>query len=1159
MDRRVSPLYPLTNEQRTASDPDALAWLSASAGTGKTQVLTARVMRLLLSGVDPAAILCLTFTKAGAAEMADRIHARLAHWVRLKSPALARELIALGEAHDPDSVDEARKLFANVLDATGGGLRIQTIHAFAQSLLAAFPAEANIVPGFRPIEGREEALLIRETLAEMLVSAEKGRNHQLIEDIQNLSRRMGEEGAENFLRHCAHSFGALAALGAPELFADILRSALDLPAGDVMTSLVNACSDDEFDLESLNAIAQANREWGTKTGLEAAEKIARWISAGAAQRAVGLKDLREVWATKQGGLRTVSKKLAEAEPRYGEITATLDDAVARLLALEIKSAYAEFAAAGLRAGRHFAEDYAIAKRRKGVLDFNDMINLVRALLAQPGIGEWVRYKLDQGIDHILVDEAQDTNDAQWSIIEGLSAEFFETEPGATDSIHRTIFAVGDFKQAIFGFQGTNPQAFTDARDRFAEHIAARDRTLSSLSLDKSYRSSTPILEVVDTVMENIGASAVGLPDALRAHVSAYPDRPGQVSLLAPVRGEAVDDLDPGEEGWLADAKLALARKLAQQIKSWITDGPEQMWLASRARGLRPEDVLILVRSRGELASLLVARLHEENVPVAGVDRLMLTDPLAVQDLLAALRFVLQPEDELNLANVLVSPLIGWSQDELYALSFQRKSNLWSILRDKAQTHSKELGSAQAAVNSLQDLLDRGDFISPYQLLEHILSGPMQGRRKLLARLGNEARDPIDELLNAALLFEAENPPSLQHFLDWFDRGDAEIKRDPAAPLDAVRVMTVHGAKGLQAPLVILADATFDPNLARSSSIDFTVSEDKPAIPLPRPRKIEQVDMLADAVDRQQRADREEHWRLLYVALTRAEEQLVVTGALGPRQKDGPPAESWYAAVEQAMKAIAPDAQDDPIWSHAIKYRGSQPIQAQRRRAAKPRTPLPVLTEPDWLSAPAPMEERPPKPLAPSSLGDDLVAEPPPSEAMQLAAERGRLMHSLFERLPDVAPTERRAAALDWLEKTGGLVDEARRAEIVDAALGVINNTEFAEIFSSDALAEAPIAAIVGEAVVAGTVDRLLVSDTHVHIVDFKTGHRVPANVADAPLAHIRQMAAYAAALQTVFPDRTVKASLLYSAGPHLLTLTEDQIQANKPGLAPHEQSLSHSG
>ncbi|WP_235973846.1 double-strand break repair helicase AddA [Parasphingopyxis marina] len=1143
----MKPLYALTSEQRDASAPKELAWLSASAGTGKTQVLTARVMRLLLAGVDPASILCLTFTKAGAAEMADRIHERLAYWVRLKGPKLAQELRALGEPVGEENVEAARRLFAEVLDATGGGLRIQTIHAFCQSLLAAFPAEAGIVPGFQPIEGREQALLLRETMAEMLVAAEERADAGLTADVQQLSRRMGEDGAEKFLERCAGAFQELRALGAPELIGDEMRRALEVPLGDIDAAIAEGCSDAHFDTASLRAFAAANREWGTKTGLKRADTAADWLSRDPAGRAEILGYLRKAWITGAGTFnQTGWAKLCELDADYEATLIRLNEIVGNLLSLRIKGDFADFAAAGLRAGRRFAEAYALAKGRRGVLDFGDMIGRARGLLEQPGIGDWIRYKLDQSIDHILVDEAQDTNAEQWDIVWHLTEEFFETDPESGEAPHRTIFAVGDFKQAIFGFQGTNPRAFRDAQQRFADHIAERLRELRDLSLDKSYRSTPPILELVDAVMADIGAPAIGLDSGIRPHVSGRGDKPGRVTLLRPVTGEEPED---AEEGWAADAKLKMASNLAKQVKRWLD---EKLWLGGQGRALRPEDVLILVRSRGELAALLVARLHKEGVPVAGVDRLMLTDPLAVQDLLAALRFALQPEDDLNLASLLVSPLGGWTQDRLYDVAKDRRGSLWSALRDT-------LNDEDETRAALESILNAADLVTPYQLLESILSGPLRGREKLLSRLGEEARDPIEELLNRALVFEQENSPSLQHFLQWFDTGDAEIKRDPAAPLDAVRVMTVHGAKGLQAPLVILADAAANPEDRPLSEVDFPLGGGSRGVPIPRPRKIEQVGSLAEIVEAKKQADFEEHWRLLYVALTRAEEHLVIGGALGSRAKGVAPEKSWYAAVERALVGLGGDWIEDDLWSGRWDFEGKAPPKAKGGTAARQRFAAPELPAPEWLHGRAPDEQRPPRPLAPSSLGDDRVADPPPDAAMRMAAQRGLLLHSLFERLPDVEPGQRREAARTWLVRVAGIEGAAEREEIADAALAVIDDPAFADLFAPDALAEAPIAAVVGEIVVSGTVDRLLVEEDRVRVIDFKTGRRVPPSIEEAPEAHVKQMAAYAAALGVIFPDRRIEASLLYTSGPLLLTLGEALLEAHKPGLAHEEQSLSPVG
>ncbi len=1143
MSNRPSPFKVLEGAQAEASHPRKLVWLSASAGTGKTHVLTARVLRLLLNGADPAAILCLTFTKAGAAEMADRIHARLASWVRMKDNLLRQELFALGEPNGEAALGRARTLFARVLDATGGGLRIQTIHAFCQTLLAAFPSEAGLVPGFRPLEEREEQALGHSALSAMLVGAEAGGDLPLIADVQALSRRLGESGAESFLRRCARDLPAMEGLGAAQGIEAKLRRALDVPSGDIEEILADACHDDAFDHAALARVAEANRVWGTKNGLARADAIARWRAGSPPKRAADLADLHLVWATAKGDPRSFAKGQAPQEPGYAEDALSLHGACAALLAMRAKAAFASVLAAGLRAGQAYARAYADAKRSAGVVDFDDLIRITIDLLATPGIGEWARYKLDQRTDHILVDEAQDTNARQWAIVGALASEFFVGD-GAREGVLRTLFTVGDFKQAIFGFQGTDPVYFEAAARRFSAQAEGIGRSFSSLSLDRSFRSTPPVLAVVDALLAYLGPEALGLPDAAPPHQAAR-NGPGRVTLWPPVSidTEQSDPDTPGDEGWLDDATRLFADRLARQVAAWIADPP---WLASRGRPLRPEDVMILVRKRGDLAALIVARLHKHRVPVAGIDRLRLDAPLAVKDLLAAARFALQPEDDLTLASLLVSPLFGLSQQDLFDLAFDRgPATLLSRVRAAMPEVAADLGAILAAA----------DLVTPYRFFEEMLSGTLDARRKLLRRLGEEARDPIEELLNAALLFEENGTPALQPFLDWFDRGEVQIKRDPSAPLDAVRVMTVHGAKGLQAPLVVLADATGDPERSPGGGFGWAIGDGDEPVPVFRPRAEERFAPLDALIDAAEARDLQEHWRLLYVAATRAEEWLAIGGALGPIARGVVPAKSWYSALAVAMEGLETTVVDDPLWRETRVHIGRE----RATGAARRRIVVPEATPPEWLHRPAPIESRPPRPLAPSAIGVDDVADAPPSPAMRVAAERGRLLHALFERLPGCPPAERRAAAVRWLERAAGVVDAATRQALADDACAIIADPRFAAIFSTEALAEAPIAAVVDGQVVAGTIDRLLVTDDAVMLVDFKTGKRVPEGLARVPAHHLDQMGAYAAALAVIFPERPITAALLYTAGPTLIALPPTTLAAHKPGFTAPEQSLLPAG
>ena len=1135
----LATLPRLKGAQAAASDPHAHVWLSASAGTGKTQVLAARVFRLLLKGTEPAAILCLTFTKAGAAEMAQRISNRLAAWVRMPGPQLAADLEALGERATPELQARARTLFAGVLDAPGGGLRIQTIHGFCQSLLAAFPVEAGLTPGFRPLEAREEAVLARETLATLLVEAERDGRVRPIETIGALSLRLGEGGAESFLLACARSLIALEAL--PSGIQPWLRRALDLPQGDIGEALASGC--DAIDVDLIERLAVANKAWGAATGLGHAETLDRWLAAAPEARAASLQELAGVVLTGKNEPRKASKKLVDADPDYPELAAALGDHCLDLLSLTQRAAYADLLADALDVGRDYARAYAAAKRRSGAVDFDDLIGVTVRLLEQPGIGEWVRYKLDQATEHVLIDEAQDTNLNQWRIVTALAGEFFVGR-GVHAPSTRTLFTVGDFKQAIFGFQGTDPINFRWAEGHFATRAAEvegkedwpeseRGLPFQRLSLTHSFRSTRPILEFVDAAVAAAGEPGLGAIGALEDHASEVPG-PGTVELWPPVIAGGSDE---DEEAWIDDAVREQAVRIARAVRDWIDGG---LMLESKGRPLRPEDVMILVKRRGDLASLIVARLYAEGVPVAGVDRLRLNAPLAVQDLLAAVRFALQPEDDLSLASLLVSPLIGWTQDELMHAAPRDHGSLW---RHLTLTQSEE------RLAPLRSMLLRADIATPYQFLEELLSGPLDGRRKLLRRLGAEARDPIEELLNAALAFETTSTPSMQRFLDWFDRGDVEIVRDPSAPLDAVRVMTAHGAKGLQAPLVILADATVDPTAAPRALVRWSPEPGAQPIPIFRPRSAERGGPLDVAIGEVERRELEEHWRLFYVAATRAEERLVIGGALGPRAKGEPPVASWYAAASRAFDALGVAGEGPRVFTGRV----AQPPVKPRAAAKAERIEAVVL--PDWAQRPAPIESRPSRPLAPSAVGEDEVSDPPPGPAMRAAAERGRLFHALFERLPAVAPADRAASAERWLATAGGVADPAVRAGIVTGVLAVLNDARFADLFGGDALTEAPIAATLANGlVVSGTVDRLLIAPDHIRVVDFKTGRRVPDDVGDIPPYHLDQMAAYAAALATIFPERRIEAALLYTGGPRLFVLDPILLDAHKPRFRPREQS-----
>ena len=1131
MQRRLKPFHLLEGAQAEASDPLVHAALSASAGTGKTHVLTSRVLRLLLRGTPAETILCLTFTKAGAAEMANRLGERLAYWVRLPDEALKKELFALGEDDSPPAIEAARRLFAQVLDAPGGGLRIQTIHSFAQTLLASFPAEAGVAPGFRPIEGRAEKELARRTLAALLEHAEAVRDAQLTDDVSALSLRLGEAGAESYLMRAAKAHKAMEALGDPQTIEAGLLQMIGVEDGDPDAELERRLGD--IDSGLIERLITANRAWKTATGDKIVANLSAFLASPPALRKELLERLGSGLVTAKGEPCKSKARQVEAEPDYDALAAEFADWFVELRTLVCACELARTQAAGLRAGQAFARSYVRAKRAQGVVDFDDLIAWTRQLFERPGMGEWVRYKLDQRTDHILVDEAQDTNADQWAIVDALAGEFFSGNPEA-EHRWRTLFMVGDYKQAIFGFQGTDPKEYEQFRASISARAAAmldsadeaemRVRQFRDLSIDASFRSAPPVLNVVDALIAEVGFTAMGLGDMPNAHIPYHADRPGRVELWPAFEATVDADADEGEEGWIDEPTRFYADAIAGQVKRWLAEAPI---MATTKRPLSPGDILILVRSRTELASLIVARLYAHGVPVAGIDRLHLHKPLAVKDLLSAISFAVQPLDDLNLAALLVSPLIGWKQQQLYDLAFGRPGRLWTQLASR-RDEQPHWGEAHAI---LGDWLAMADYVTPARFLETILSGPLDGRRKLLRRLGEAARDPIEELVSSALAFEQEEIASLDRFLSWFGQGEVEVKRDPGVPSNAVRVMTVHGSKGLEAPLVILADATHDPDkVGGTSQIMDVPIPDVGKVPIVRPRKDECATIFRLLLDAASEAEKQEHWRLAYVGLTRAAERLVIGGV---KPKRDVPEGSWHAKAARAMQSIGAAPVDIEGWGSALVWEGEKKSPPRGKAGKAAIEPIEI---PKWLNEPAPQETRPPRPLAPSQVVEDRDAAPPPSPEMRDAARRGTLLHSLFERLPGVAQADRFSLAVKWLCRAGASQEAAQ--EMAEAACALVSNPDFADLFGSEALAEAPITATLADGrVIAGTVDRLCVGQNLIRVVDFKTGQGVPTALATVPPAHRAQMEAYREALEVIFPGKRIEASLLYTSGPRLIRVT----------------------
>jgi len=1159
--------------QRRAARPDSSVWVAASAGTGKTKVLTDRVLSLMLHGTPPGRILCLTFTKAAAAEMANRLADRLAGWAADKEAAVIAELHALlGRPPDEETVTMARQLFARVLDVAGG-MKILTIHAFCQSLLGRFPLEAGVPPHFQVLDETSAADML-ETAREEVLARASG-DAALGAAVAEVTAHAQEIGFTALMAELIRERGRFARLraahGGVAALSDAVYRALEVGRDEsAETILATACDDQALDLMGLRFTLEALLAKGSKTDREHGALIAAWLDDPAG-RVARFGDYLGAFFTK-GGEGDVYKTLIHKEalaaaPGADEIleseAARLDIVRARLRALAV----AQATAALLRLGGAILDAYERHKRARALLDYDDLILETRRLLGREGIAPWVLFKLDGGLDHILIDEAQDTNPDQWSVVEALTAEFFAGE-GQRD-YPRTVFAVGDAKQSIFSFQRADPAAFAAMRTHFAGKARDAQQRLEQVDLDVSFRSTAAVLQAVDCVFANEAArDGVLFGEAAVQHDPVRVGQAGLVELWPPADPAEAEDPAPwtppllqpleatGSRSSALDRppRARLARLIAWRIWHWTrapagADDPES-WLASKVRRLRPEDFLILVRRRNAFVEELVRELKQLEVPVAGVDRMILTDQLAVMDLIALGRCLLLPEDDLTLATVLKGPIVGLDEDQLFDLAHGREGTLWVALREKA---GGDPAFAEAH-RMLAGLQARADFVRPFELYAEVL-GPGRGRERLLARLGPDANDPIEEFLNLALLYEREQVPSLEGFLHWLEAGAQEVKRDLEHGQDAVRVMTVHGAKGLQAPVVFLPDTLQVPQGARGLLWPEGRTEKVKLLLWPL-RQGYDGPVAAGARAAVRRAQEQEYRRLLYVAMTRAEDRLYVCGWNSRR---GAPAGCWYKLVEQALPAVAEPVDFDftadlPDGWAGPGLRLRQPQLALPEMAPPDsELPSPVALLPPWGTAPPLPEPQPPRPLAPSR-----PAEVEPTVRSPLGPDegyryhRGRIIHRLLQSLPDLPVESRPAAARRYLAQPLHELTDEQQGAILTETLGVLENPDFAPIFGPGSRAEVPIVGLVtgaGEGppqVVSGQVDRLLVSAEVVVVVDYKTNRPPPTSEADVPALYLRQMAGYRAVLQKIYPDRPVDCRLLWTDGPRLMQLSDAALVEHEP-------------
>ncbi|WP_149539435.1 UvrD-helicase domain-containing protein [Siccirubricoccus phaeus] len=1209
--------------QLQASDPLASAWVDASAGSGKTKVLIDRVLRLLLDPAQaPGRILCLTFTRAAAAEMQARLRKRLGEWTVAEEPALDAELRRLTGAPPGEALRRrARSLLVEVLEMPGG-MRISTIHAFCQSLLRSFPLEAGLPPQFSVLEEQDARALLAEAREAVLAGTDGvARELALLAGIASadafadVSRALLEDRAREKLESC------LAGVNSTEGLRLRLAAALEVPESLDEAELLAAegCLLEEAPLRLAASLLGASRNENDQAR---AGRIAAWLDCHPEDRAARFAEWCNIFLTDKGTTRAPSTMATkQVGARLAEVQAALTAEGERLLRLEERRAGCRLAAATaalLALAVPILRRSQARQRSAGLLGYGDLIDHVRRILQDPG-SAWVLFKLDGGLDHVLLDEAQDSNPAQWGIAAALTGEFFAglgaewpqrgsgvvlpqggpraalpqresgaalpqggpgaalpqresdaalpqrgpgrpqpglgaPEPGPDEMPRRTIFAVGDIKQAIYGFQGADAEGFATWRRHYMAKVLAGGGEFRPVQLDVSFRSTAPVLALVDAVFaEGPARDGVVPPGEVLRHL---PDRAGHAGsvelwpLLRPIDTPAPPSwVVPTEPEAAASAEALMAETLAERIARMV--GTEM--LPARGRPVRPGDVLVLLRRQANVAlvPLLVRALKARQVPVAGVSRVKLVEHLAVMDLMALCDVLLLPEDDLQLAALLKSPLIGLSEEALLALAHGRPGSLWGALM--AHRAASAGDTAALAADWLARLADRADLVTPHALLAEALGeASMDGspaRARILARLGPEAADVLDELLNAALDHEARHPPSLQGFLHWLRQGGAEVKREAEGSGEAVRIMTVHNAKGLQAPIVILADV----GAGQGGEAIRWLEKDGLPLPLWAPNKSFQAPAFLAARVADDRKRAEEENRLLYVALTRAEDRLILCGW----GKDPKP---WYRLVQGGFRRL-PGAEETRFDMAALGAPAAADFgdgmgfrfACGQDRPAVPDTPVAAEAEagplPDWATRPAPPEAAEAA-IAPSALpGEEQIPAAPHGEADPEGRRfrRGRLVHALLQHLPEQAAEAREAAARRFLARPGHGLSAEEQAETLAEVLALLAEPAMQAAFAPGSLAEAPLAGRVGGRLIAGQVDRLVVAPERVLVLDFKTNRPPPTRPEQVAPLYLRQMAAYRAVLRQAFPGRLVECTLVWTHGARLMPLPDELLDLHAPG------------
>jgi len=1103
-----------TSQQMAAADPNMSVWVEASAGTGKTKVLSDRVLRLLLARVEPAKILCLTYTKAAAVEMNERIAKKLSMWAVESDEVLSKELSKLlGNAFNPSNSAEmlsfARTLFAILLD-TPGGMKIQTIHSFCQDVLKRFPLEAGVSPYFEVLDDRNAKEILQNIQADLLRLLNDSDNSELYQAVTYLTRNISEYRFPEVMNMITQNRSKI----------ELLLNQYKGKISDIVSALENKLHIsyqltpdnikqfvyDNIDKDKLKVAIAAFLQGGSQD-IARAETLTKLLNNNFIID--DYDEYKSIFLTDKGTIRTrlATKNAIKYCPDILEFmqksAEDLVDKEKQLAALSVLHT----TIAVLQMAKNIINRYNIYKEAYAVLDYEDLIIITRRLLENKDVADWVLYKLDGGIDHVLIDEAQDTSPNQWAIIRALTQEFFAGNGRYDDKVNlaRTVFVVGDRKQSIYSFQGADPKEF----DKMYRYFNERIHRFAKIQLDVSFRSTKAVMDCVNTLFASEEARKGVIPDG--EHINHLPFRlgdGGQVEILPLIKTEQSTESNYAwtlpiiREQTISPSNI-LAKQIAQNIKDMVIN---KEILASQNRPIRYGDFMFLVQQRNAFVEEFVRACKSIGVKVAGVDKLKLLEQIAVQDLISLGKFLLLPTDDLSLAEVLKSPIFGLDDDDLFKLCYNRKNTLFNSII----TNNEYISLA----DSLKKLLNMSGYARPFELFNYILIN-MKGRQNFISRMGNDVEDVLDEFLNLTLSFEMTHTPTLENFITWIVQDEVIIQKEmEQGEADTVKIMTVHGSKGLQAPIVILADAARIKNKTYNSEILW----DDDLMYFPSSAACYE-EICTQIKDKQYDMNSDEYRRLLYVALTRAEDRLYIAGY--SKDTDAKE-ESWYKLLEKNLKSNIPQALEDK----RIIYQVPQENQFDDKENTYYVPEVNLVNYKD-LMTPAPMENALSKPYAPSRDNDDeteLVASPLIDNGHFY--KRGTAIHKLLQYISTLAVNNRYQAAQIFLIHE---LPELSSIEIEKIITEVLKLCEtYQNIFQPNSMAEVPIIGEVEGKIISAKIDRLVIEDNKIIIVDYKTNRPAAKNLSEVPPLYIKQLQTYKMLLAKMYPKKEIETYILWT-------------------------------